>query len=181
MDQHQEMVQDFHEKFGSTVGTFPELRDRELRAKLILEEAVETVAAMGFYVGATIFEPYGPEENQPDPLAGFWKQYDKPNFAEVIDGLADLEYVLKGAAVTFGIDLEPFFAEVHRSNMDKEGGRTREDGKVLKPDGWQPPDIDKLLIRQQHAADMWRQLEQEALDDNDSPIEVINAADEAVA
>lgn len=177
MDQHQEMVQDFHEKFGSTVGTFPELRDRELRAKLILEEAVETVAAMGFTVDAQLFH----NDNFAEPIALLTKTFPKPDFVEVIDGLADLEYVLKGAAVTFGIDLEPFFAEVHRSNMDKEGGRTREDGKVLKPEGWQPPDIDRILIRQQNAADMWRQLEQEALDDNDSPIEVINAADEAVA
>lgn len=175
MDRNQELVLDFHERFGATVGTHPELRETELRAKLILEEAVETVAAMGFYVGATIFEPYGPEENQPDPIAGFWKQYDRPDFNEVIDGLADTLYVVLGAAVTFGIDLQPFFEEVHRSNMAKIGGTTRADGKVLKPEGWTPPDIDRILLHQQLDAEVWRQLAEEALAEPN--VEVINAAE----
>jgi len=36
------------------------------------------------------------------------------------------------------------FAEVHRSNMAKlVDGKVirREDGKVLKPEGWTPPDV----------------------------------------
>jgi predicted HAD superfamily Cof-like phosphohydrolase len=37
--------------------------------------------------------------------------------------------------------------EVHRSNMAKlEGGvRKREDGKILKPEGWTPPDVEGVM------------------------------------
>ena len=140
MNSAQERVEDFHAKFGSTIGMTPALRERELRAKLIMEEAVETVAAMGFTVYATI-EQNGVPGEAPHQLTGFTKSFQEPNFDEVIDGLADLLYVVYGAAVTFGIDLEPFFAEVHKTNMAKEGGATRADGKVLKPEGWKAPDI----------------------------------------
>jgi predicted HAD superfamily Cof-like phosphohydrolase len=65
----------------------------------------------------------------------------------MVDALCDLLYVTYGAAVDLGVDLQPFFAEVHRSNMAKVGGRKREDGKWLKPAGWTPPDIAGLLSR----------------------------------
>ena len=44
--------------------------------------------------------------------------YDK-NKTEVIDSLADIMYVVLGAAVAFDIDLDKAFDEVHRSNMTK--------------------------------------------------------------
>jgi predicted HAD superfamily Cof-like phosphohydrolase len=45
-----------------------------------------------------------------------------------------------------GIDLGPFFAEIHRTNMEKAGGPVRpSDGKILKPPGWKPPDIVGML------------------------------------
>jgi predicted HAD superfamily Cof-like phosphohydrolase len=59
--------------------------------------------------------------------------------------MCDVIYVICGTAVEFGIDLAPFFAEVHRTNMAKEGGATRADGKILKPEGWQPPRIAEML------------------------------------
>lgn len=69
---------------------------------------------------------------------------------EIADGLADLIYVAVGAALEFGIPLDRVWAEVQRSNMakvDAETGRVRKraDGKVLKPDGWTPPDIKSAL------------------------------------
>ena len=63
----------------------------------------------------------------------------------MIDALCDLLYVTYGSAVAMGVDLETFYAEVHRSNMAKLGGPRRADGKIQKPDGWQPPDISGLL------------------------------------
>jgi predicted HAD superfamily Cof-like phosphohydrolase len=54
-------------------------------------------------------------------------------------------YVLYGTAVSFGIDVRPVFAEVHRSNMAKVGGGKRADGKVTKPAGWKPPRVTELL------------------------------------
>lgn len=46
-----------------------------------------------------------------------------------------------------GIDLTPFFFEVHRTNMHKVGGPVRADGKGLKPEGWKPPRIESMYNR----------------------------------
>lgn len=72
--------------------------------------------------------------------------------ADIIDGLVDLMYVTLGSAVAAGVDLDPFWDEVQRANMSKVDGslgplKFREDGKLLKPDGWKPPDILGLLRR----------------------------------
>lgn len=63
----------------------------------------------------------------------------------MIDALCDLLYVTFGTAVELGIDLDPFFIAVHEANMKKLEGPTREDGKRLKPEGWEPPPIQKML------------------------------------
>ena len=170
---YQKMVEEFHQKLGATIGTTPELRESELRAKLILEEAVETVAAMGFAAHAGFSAPYDKDEYQPDEIAKFFKMYDKPNFLDTIDGYCDLIYVVLGAAVTDGIDLDPFFTEVHRANIAKLGGGMREDGKFLKPDGWQPPDHERILIHQQNLANLWADLEAEFWAEG----EVVNTAE----
>lgn len=67
---------------------------------------------------------------------------------KIADGLGDLLYVVYGAGLAFGIDLEPVFAEIHRSNMTKVGGPVREDGKLLKPAWYEPPDLKRVLEAQ---------------------------------
>jgi predicted HAD superfamily Cof-like phosphohydrolase len=64
------------------------------------------------------------------------------------DALADLQYVVNGAAVTWGIWLDWMHDEVHRSNMTKRGGVRRADGKLLKPPGYEPPDLESVFERQ---------------------------------
>jgi predicted HAD superfamily Cof-like phosphohydrolase len=64
----------------------------------------------------------------------------------IADALGDLEYVVKGTAVSYGIDMEPVFKEVHESNMSKLGRRT--DGKVLKGGDFRQPDIRRILEAQ---------------------------------
>ena len=71
----------------------------------------------------------------------FGAAWDTRDRLAMIDALCDLLYVTLGAAVEMGVELEPFFAEVHAANMKKVGGLIREDGKQLKPANWQPPDI----------------------------------------
>lgn len=65
----------------------------------------------------------------------------------VADNLCDLLYVVIGAAITYGMDLEPLFDEVHRANMAKKGGPQSSIGKQLKPEGWEPPDLAPILTR----------------------------------
>ena len=68
------------------------------------------------------------------------------------DALADLDYVVEGTRLEFGIDGAPIAAEVHRSNMAKvwpDGTvRKTEGGKVVKPPNWTPPYIRTELVRQ---------------------------------
>lgn len=63
------------------------------------------------------------------------------NIYSIADAIGDLLYVVYGAAICHGLDMEPIFEEIHRSNMQKLTGPKRLDGKQLKPEGWKPPDI----------------------------------------
>jgi predicted HAD superfamily Cof-like phosphohydrolase len=72
------------------------------------------------------------------------------NKVEMLDALIDMLVVTIGAIHSAGFDAEGAWKEVMRTNfakIDKDTGKVvkREDGKVLKPDGWTPPDL-KLFI-----------------------------------
>lgn len=112
----QDDVEAFHKALDIPVHVTPAIRRPELRAALIEEEAKETVDAIR-----------------------------RGDLVEAIDGLCDLLCVTYGAAAEFGINLAPFWDEVHRTNMAKQGGPVREDGKRLKPEGWRPPNIEGIL------------------------------------
>ena len=115
-------VKEFHQAFGQRIGDKPDLPDineRALRVRLLSEE----------------FEEYRSAE------------YDN-DIVEIADALADIIYIACGTAVSYGIPLDKVFEEVHRSNMAKlVDGKVlrREDGKVQKPEGWTPPDIEGVL------------------------------------
>lgn len=121
MSPEQCMVQEFHQKYGAPVQRIPtqiSVKDRMRRARLIFSEAAE-----------------------------FLEAADTDDFVEMVDALADILVVTYGAAVEMGVDLEPVFAEVHRSNMSKDGGKDA-GGKILKGPGFSPPDIRGELRRQ---------------------------------
>jgi len=69
-------------------------------------------------------------------------------FHALVHELTDLLYVTYGALVTFGVEPDGVFAEVHRANMQKVSGPQRADGKQLKPEGWRPADIPGVLRAQ---------------------------------
>lgn len=74
--------------------------------------------------------------------------------AEQADALVDAIYYLCNHAVKHGMNLDPVFAIVHQANMGKVvDGKVirREDGKILKPAGWQDPGpkIEAEMARQQ--------------------------------
>ena len=64
---------------------------------------------------------------------------------EVADALGDRAYLLLGDAVSTGIPLEKVFTEVHRSNMTKKGGLQSGEGKGVKSQGFEEPDLRFLL------------------------------------
>ena len=72
------------------------------------------------------------------------------DMVEVLDALADIGYILAGTIINHGMQniYDAAFDEVHRSNMAKlVDGKVlrREDGKVMKPAGWQPPNLSQFL------------------------------------
>lgn len=72
---------------------------------------------------------------------------------ETLDALIDILVVTIGAIHSMGADAEGAWKEVMRTNfakIDKETGkvRKREDGKVLKPVGWVPPDLKPFVTKE---------------------------------
>jgi predicted HAD superfamily Cof-like phosphohydrolase len=72
------------------------------------------------------------------------------NRVETLDALIDILVVTIGAIHSMGVDGEGAWGEVMKTNLakiDRETGkvRKREDGKVLKPDGWQHPNLNKFI------------------------------------
>ena len=118
-----DMVKEFHESFGHPAPKEVTIGDEGLwnfRMMLIQEELLELTEGI--------------------------KQSD---IGEIADALADLVYVVLGSAVSIGLNFNDIFAEVHRSNMSKLGPDGKpifnEHGKIIKPEGWQAPDIHKYI------------------------------------
>lgn len=68
------------------------------------------------------------------------------DIVEQLDALEDILVVTIGAIHSAGMDGEGGWKEVMSTNfnkIDKQSGkvRKREDGKVLKPQGWTPPNL----------------------------------------
>jgi predicted HAD superfamily Cof-like phosphohydrolase len=126
-------VAEFHRKFGlSTRGDGPpELPDEDtwdFRLKFLLEEI---------------------EEAQDAYHAG-----DLPKF---LDALVDLVYVALGTAHLGHLPFDEAFEEVHKANMKKEKAEGSTDPRskrahrldVVKPEGWRPPDLERVLREEQ--------------------------------
>ena len=74
------------------------------------------------------------------------------DIVEQLDALEDILVVTIGAIHSAGMNGEGGWKEVMRTNfakIDKETGkvRKREDGKVLKPLGWTPPDLKPFVSK----------------------------------
>lgn len=124
MHEAQRKVRAFHDRFGCVANdrpTWPGERAHRLRMALLDEE-----------------------------LAELRNAGEAADLVEIADALGDLLYVTYGAAVTYGIDLEPVFDEIHRSNMSKGDAevRVRCDGKVLKGEHYSPPRVDEVIAAQ---------------------------------
>ena len=69
---------------------------------------------------------------------------------EICDACFDLMWVIVGYMKSRGWDCEEIWDEGAKSNLSKIDKATmkvkrREDGKILKPEGWQPPDFAKFV------------------------------------
>lgn len=130
------LVREFHTAFSQPIADEPSIADpklNELRVMLIAEELCELAEALGFKIEVTFVASGLPTDE-----------------VEALDALVDLEYVTAGAWLSLGFHRyrQAALAEVHASNMRKlADGKPmyREDGKVIKPEGWKGPDLESVL------------------------------------
>jgi predicted HAD superfamily Cof-like phosphohydrolase len=122
MTKEQNMVREFHEKFQCTINQWPTFPTPEDRELRL----------------ALIEEEF--------------RELSAPgSIVDIADALGDLLYVVYGTAITYGIDLEPIFAEIHRSNMSKLWGgivKKNEYGKVIKSPDYSPANLQPILAAQ---------------------------------
>ena len=120
-------VSDFHRKFGIPVRPTGErfsMKVLAFRMEFLMEELDEFNQA----VSAT-----------------------PPNLAETLDALVDLVYVAIGTADMLNLPFAKAWAAVQEKNMlkvrasDPSASKRGSDLDVVKPKGWTPPDIYKLL------------------------------------
>ena len=85
------------------------------------------------------------EEEFNEFISAHWNRDE----TEMLDGCMDLIWVTLGFCHMKGYDIAGAWDEVVRSNMAKVDPVTRkvkrrDDGKILKPEGWKPPDLTKF-------------------------------------
>ncbi len=139
------MVREFHKALDHPIGEKPgDIDDfrRMLRASLIGEEVTELLCAI---FGLSAKQEHYYKEVVTRMIDDMAVRRGDANLVEIADGCCDVHYVVSGTAIEFGIPEDAVYAEVHRSNMAKQGGPTRPDGKTLKPEGWLPPDVAGVL------------------------------------
>jgi predicted HAD superfamily Cof-like phosphohydrolase len=147
----QQRTEIFMKAAGQTIrsrpGT-PDEAERKLRAKLILEEALETIDGLGCqvydYTNTRLLPKQHDLRIEVLPAGAF-------DLEAAIDGFIDLIVVATGGLSMIGVDDRPHQEEVDNANLRKIGPNgvceIRDDGKLLKPAGWVGPDHVAVLDR----------------------------------
>ena len=120
-------VEEFMKTFKQSIGQYPGEPNKdvskeimELRLNLILEELIELAEGCGKHVASNfsvrLLNKSEELHNKTEKKAEF-----EGSKLEVFDALIDLQYVLSGAVLAFGMQnqFDEGFEEVHRSNMSK--------------------------------------------------------------
>jgi hypothetical protein len=135
------------------------LRNKEKNIMNNQKDVAEFMAAADQYVGKT---PHLNEENEQqarlyidlidEEFRELCDGFLRRHIGDIADGGADLVWVVQGLFTTLGIDFNKVWEEVRASNMSKvsDNGKIkkREDGKILKPESYFKPDIDRVLKEQ---------------------------------
>lgn len=134
------MVKDFHVKFGHAVRHKPFVPSREevrFRLQLIREEFFELMSACNVAPTAHL----AMDLKHKIETANI--HVDLPEF---MDACGDLDYVVEGTRLVFGVNGLPIAYEIQRANMEKFPSGPL--FKPTKPEGWKPPDIAGCLEAQ---------------------------------
>jgi predicted HAD superfamily Cof-like phosphohydrolase len=82
----------------------------------------------------------------------FWEAEAASDDVEQLDACFDMMWVIIGYMKARGWDCDAAWDEGALSNLSKIDPTTglvrrREDGKILKPEGWKPPDFTKFVAK----------------------------------
>lgn len=148
------LVGDFHNKFGLEYDGPPRDLDDDIiafRIRFLIEELAEYADACGFEKLSDSLEDVIADFN--DPNYGTGIRTSKRDPEKMLDSLVDLSYVTDGTAYLHGFDFDEAYSRVHQANMQKvrvdsetlEGSVRKSKFDVVKPDGWQPADLEDLV------------------------------------
>ncbi len=129
------------------VPCIPSQEVRRLRASLILEEALETIEALGFGVTRTYDVGFLSIEGCE------FLPFGDPDLVKIADGCCDLMVVTLGTFSAHGMNDRDLMHEVCDSNDSKLiDGVIRDDGKLVKGPAYRPADLLPILAAQSAAA-----------------------------
>lgn len=147
MTQSQTNVKEFMVAAGQAVKDKPGTVDGMtaiLRVRLLLEEVLEFAEASGVEILTEQGDILDVDSIKLEELT--FSSVGAQNLTEIADAIADINYVSYGAALSYGIDMEPIEDEVHKNNMSKFiDGHRDENGKWIKGPSYTPANIEKLI------------------------------------
>lgn len=151
---HYRQVHEFMEKAGQEVPAkpfIPDQKTRILRARLILEEALETIHALGVnaLIANDVFTAPGSRKLVEMSQIEFTCPREM-DLVEVVDGCCDIKVVTTGTLIAIGVQDAEVQREVDESNLRKfgPGGYRNEHGKWIKPPDWVKPNLASIINRQ---------------------------------
>lgn len=151
MNKIQQGVREFHEKAGQLINIKPSEVDSKtaiLRVRLLLEEVLEFAEASGVEILTQDGECLDVTAIEDDELT--FSHVGKANLVDIADALGDINYVSYGAAICYGIDMEPVEDEIQRSNLSKFiSGFKDEYGKWNKGKDYTPVNLESILKEQE--------------------------------
>jgi predicted HAD superfamily Cof-like phosphohydrolase len=85
-----------------------------------------------------------------EEVAEFWQAVADSDNVEELDACMDMIWVILGYCHMRGWDVRGAWDEVARSNLSKINPQTgkvikNENGKVMKPEGWSPPELRRFI------------------------------------
>ena len=153
MNNNQKRVLDFMSRIPSqataiaTSPRVPSIQARLLRARLMMEEPLETIRK-GLGVDICLRDSEGRLHEILFENLSF-STGREVDLVEVADGLSDSEVVNLGTAIVCGIDHQPVFDLVMDNNdLKTETGTIDEHGKLVKAADHPKPDVKTLLAKQ---------------------------------
>ena len=120
-------VREFHEKMELAIDQPYSKELMDFRLRLLFEEIQELASA-----ALDIETSTNPEERH-------------VMMQDLLKEMCDVVYVIKGMAVSFGMDFDKAFELVHKSNMSKLPLIKDANGKVQKGLNYEPPILEGLI------------------------------------